>query len=241
MTYTLDTSRSSPNHASRGGADISMLVLHATVGSGASARSWLTNPASKVSSHYLIYKTGYTYQLVADNRAAWHAGRSAWHGMTATDIEQGSIGIELENANTGRDPYPIAQLDSARQLCKSLIARYQIARVNVVRHLDIAKPPGRKTDPANFPWTAFVRSLYAVPGADMQYRVKKLVTAGATIRDAPRMNGAVLGHLNAGDLWTGEPIEGNMVTLHGFGSNRIWIRASDQRVVWSGLLEKATP
>lgn len=238
MTYTLDTSRSSPNHSSRGGADISMIVLHATVGSYDSALGWLCNYVSKASTHYLIRKDGHIARLVYDNRAAWHAGRATWHGMAAEAIMRGSLGIELENRNTGKDTYPFAQLDTARQLCKYLIARYAIERANVVRHLDIAKPNGRKTDPAGFPWTAFVKSLYALPGADMHYKVLKTVTGGATIRSAPRINGMVLGRLKAGDPWSGEEIEGNMVTVHGFGSSRVWVRADDQRCVWRNLLEE---
>lgn len=238
MTYTLDTSRSSPNHASRNGADISMIVLHATVGSYQSSLDWLCWDGSKVSTHYLIAKSGHIARLVKDDRAAWHAGRATWHGMSAAQIAAGSIGIELENRNDRKDVYPFAQLDVARQLCKYLIARYAIERVNVVRHLDIAKPPGRKSDPAGFPWTAFVKSLYAVPGADMRYKVLKTVTGGATIRSAPRINGMVLGRLKAGDPWAGEEIEGNMVTVHGFGSSRVWVRSDDQRCVWRNLLEE---
>lgn len=242
MTYPIDQSRQSPNHASRGGADIAMIVLHATVGSFASSLNWLCNPASRVSTHYLIDRDGSTSQLVADDRAAWHAGRSAWRGMDSAAIANASIGIELVNKNDNRDPYPLAQLSSCRELCRSLIARYHIPRVNVVRHLDIARPARRKSDPASFPFKAFVASLYApvvpLPRPLSRYRVLATVTAGATIRAAPRINAAVLGRLRAGDDWEGEPIEGNMVTLHGFGSSRIWIRDSHMRCVWSGLLER---
>jgi hypothetical protein len=160
--------------------------------------------------------------------------------MDSDTIRLQSIGIELVNKNDGRDPYPVAQLSSCRILCRSLIARYKIARVNVVRHKDIAKPPGRKTDPAQFPWTAFVKSLYDTPNGDTRYRVKQAVSGGATIRSAPRINGAILGRLKAGDLWTGEEIEGNMVTVYGFGSSRIWVRASNQACVWRNLLEEVS-
>lgn len=74
--------------------------------------------------------------------------------------------------------------------------------------------------------------------SDRTYRVKAAVTGGATIRAAPRQNGAVLGRLHAGDPWTGERIAGGLVTLAGFGSTNIWIRSFDLRCVWSGLLEE---
>ena len=163
----IDTSHPSPNHGPRVGADISMIVLHATVGSYASSLSWLTNPKSGVSTHYLIRKDGYVAQLVPDDRAAWHAGASKWFDLDSTDIQRQSIGVELENRNDGRDPYPPAQLIAATLLGRGLVERYQIVRDMVTRHLDIAIPRGRKTDPAGFPWTQWRDGLYT---AGVPYR-----------------------------------------------------------------------
>lgn len=156
----IDTSIRSPNHSTRAGADISMIVMHSTVGSYASALAWLTNPASRVSTHYLIRKDGFIAQLVPDDLAAWHAGASRWFDLDSEDIQRRSIGVELENANTGRDPYPAAQLKAATDLCRHLVTRYRIVRDMVTRHLDIAIPRGRKTDPAGFPWQKWRDGLY---------------------------------------------------------------------------------
>lgn len=156
----IDRTHMSPNHGLRAGADISMLVLHATVGSFASSLSWLINPESGVSTHYLIRKDGFIAQLVPDELAAWHAGRSSWFNLGSEDIQRQSIGIELENRNDGIDPYPPAQLDAATELCRMLVARYRIALDMVTRHLDIATPRGRKTDPAGFPWQAWRIGLF---------------------------------------------------------------------------------
>lgn len=98
-----------------------MIVLHATVGSARSALAWLTNPAARVSAHYLIDKTGRVYQLVADEEAAWHAGRAEWKGQTA--INEISLGIELENANDGRDPYPAPQITAVLSLLREKVER----------------------------------------------------------------------------------------------------------------------
>lgn len=156
----------SPNKSSRDGQIIDMIVLHATASGYASALSWLRNPQpahpkDRVSTHYLIAKSGHVAQLVTDDQAAWHAGVASWHGHT--NINERSIGIELENDDSGHDPYPPAQLAACRDLCTSKIAAYAILRANVVRHLDIAVPKGRKTDPAGFPFADFVASLYAAP------------------------------------------------------------------------------
>lgn len=157
--YTIDTSRTSPNHSSRDGADISMLCLHATVGSYASSLAWLTNPNSGVSTHYLISKAGYIAQLVPDSLAAWHAGKSRWFDLDSDEIQDQSIGIELENKNNGIDPYPAAQMSALLWLSRNLITDYHIMSDMVTRHLDIAIPKGRKTDPAGFPWLSFKVAL----------------------------------------------------------------------------------
>lgn len=246
MTYPIDQSHTSPNHGARGRARISMLVLHATVGSFKSALSWLMNPKSKVSSHYLIRKDGYIAQLVPDTRVAWHAGKSVWHGMDSDAIALQSIGIELENKSDGRDIYPATQLAAAHWLCQTLISRYNIERADVVRHFDIAIPRGRKTDPAGFPWPLFADSLFMDLGDNPRpshpgtthYRVKDGVTLGATIRTAPRTNAAVLGRLKAGDDWRGALVQGQLVFVKGFGSSNMWARSDDARFVWSGLLEQ---
>lgn len=241
MTYPIDTQHQSPNHSPREGVDIDLIVLHATVGSYASALSWMINPVSRVSSHYLIRKDGHIAQLVPDALTAWHAGRALWHGVTA--INECSLGIELENDNTGHDPYPPAQLAATHWLCQDKIARYNIERADVTRHLDVAMPRGRKTDPAGLPWPAFADSLYLdipILPIGQHYRVKATVTAGATIRSAPTQSGAKLGTLPAGAAWQGVAVPGQQLYVLGFGGSNLWVRDSQGRYVWSGLLDEAT-
>lgn len=171
--YTIDATTPSKNYSSREGSAITMLVIHATAGSFASALQELRDPkpqapGKRVSAHYLISKTGHIAQLVPDAQAAWHAGVSSWRGVT--NINACSIGIELENANTGADPYPPIQIDALIWLSRILVAQYAIVQEMVVRHLDIA--PKRKTDPAGFPWLVFMNSLFPPPA------VLHTVTAG---------------------------------------------------------------
>jgi N-acetyl-anhydromuramyl-L-alanine amidase AmpD len=242
MTPLIDTSHHSPNHSSRNGSAIKMIVLHATAGSYESSLQWLCNPASQVSTHYLIDRDGSIDQLVPDSLAAWHAGRSAWMGMKSEQIQHCSIGIELVNRNNGHDIYPDAQLASASALCRDMIARYNIERADVVRHKDIAIPKGRKSDPAApFPWPAFADRLYLdnVP-VERHYRVKAAVTGSATVRAAPRRNALVIKSLHAGDDWYGLPVFRQLVTMDGFGSSTVWICNAHMFCVWSGLLEEVT-
>ena len=52
------------------------IILHYTgMPTGEAALKALTDPASEVSSHYLIWEDGSIDQLVAESERAWHAGR----------------------------------------------------------------------------------------------------------------------------------------------------------------------
>ena len=149
-----------------------VLVMHATAGRAPGDLRWLRQgggdpPLSPVSCHYYIDRAGKIAQLVADHDTAWHCGPSRWavDGQVVEGSYRGvarlnwlAIGVELENRNTGKDPYPAAQVAAATALARHLVATYDIPRAQLVRHLDIA--PGRKTDPAGLDWPPFVRAVY---------------------------------------------------------------------------------
>lgn len=147
----------SPNVSSREGAAITVIVLHATVGSFASARSWLCSPSSGVSSHYLISKDCQILQLVSDDLRAHHAGVSAWQGVA--DVNDFSLSIELENNSTGSDPYPPPQLAALHWLVTKLLAEHHLTPQAIITHAQCALPANRKSDPAGFPLELFRASL----------------------------------------------------------------------------------
>lgn len=113
----------------------------------------MCNPESKVSAHYLIDKLGGIYHLVHEQNLAWHAGESQWEGKP--NVNAFSVGIELENANDGKDPYPTAQLEACVGLVSAICQDHGINAGGVTSHADIALPAGRKTDPLSFPWSDF--------------------------------------------------------------------------------------
>lgn len=163
MEYTIIQYPALPSAytAQKPGRRIDMIVLHAT-GGVKTGDLWTLSGRDRthlVSCHYYITKLGEIYQLVQDKDIAWHAGVSFWQGES--DCNRFSLGIELENLNTGRDPYPQAQLDAALWLVRTKVQQYRIPRSRLVRHADIAQPPGRKTDPRGFPWESFVAQVYA--------------------------------------------------------------------------------
>lgn len=81
-------------------------------------------------------------------------------GVRVPSLNPISVGIELENLNTGSDPYPEAQYLACLWLSRQIVERHGIHREHVVRHLDIA--PGRKTDPGPcFDWSRYRAALIA--------------------------------------------------------------------------------
>lgn len=137
----------SPNHDSR---QASLIVLHATE-QGSVQQSLHTlrtrNAGGRVSAHYLIGRDGEIYQLVSEDRRAWHAGAGSWG--TLTNINSSSIGIELDN--NGTDPFPAVQIESLIRLLADICERQRIRPSHVIAHADLA--PARKVDPGPlFPW-----------------------------------------------------------------------------------------
>tara|TARA_R110000868_G_scaffold48995_2_gene158389 strand:+ start:6735 stop:7433 length:699 start_codon:yes stop_codon:yes gene_type:complete len=159
-TSMIDTP--SPNFDERS-APISLLVLHYTgMPDAASAINWLANPESKVSAHYVVTEDGKIIRMVAEDKRAWHAGKSHWRGVS--DINSASIGIEIVNPGHewGYRPFPDTQMQALVPLVNDIVQRYRITRGNVVGHSDIA--PARKQDPGElFPWHTLARLRLALP------------------------------------------------------------------------------
>ncbi|MCX7643711.1 MAG: N-acetylmuramoyl-L-alanine amidase [Rhodobacteraceae bacterium] len=154
----------SPNHGDRrGGARPSLVVLHYTaMRSAEEALCRLCAPEFEVSAHYLIAEDGTVFQLVAEDRRAWHAGVSAWGPVT--DVNSASIGIEL--CNPGDAPYAAPQMAALEALLADVLARHALPPEAVIAHSDCA--PGRKIDPGpRFDWRRLALSGLSVwPEAD---------------------------------------------------------------------------
>ena len=146
--------RPSPNHNDRRGRAPDLLVLHYTgMASAAAALERLCDPAAEVSAHYLVEEDGRVWQLVPDERRAWHAGRALWAGED--DVNARSLGVEIVNPGHefGYRDFPPEQIEAVILLCRDLVRRHAIVPARVVGHSDVA--PLRKQDPGErFPWPA---------------------------------------------------------------------------------------
>lgn len=190
--------RASPNFGPRRDGQVpDLLLLHYTgMDSGRVAEDWLCDPASEVSSHYIVHEDGRVVQMVREADRAWHAGRGSWGGRA--DVNSFSIGIEIVNPGplAAFPPFPERQIDAVIALCRDICARRRIVPHRVLAHSDIA--PGRKSDPGErFPWPAL-----AAAGV------------GHLVEPVPLGGGRFLA---AGDR--GQPVEAlqSMLSLYGYG------------------------
>ena len=110
---------------------------------------------TKVSSHFLIERTGHIIQFVSIYNRAWHAGESKFNSIP--NCNDYSIGIELEG--TDDDIFEEKQYESLIILTKVLKKIFpEISNDRIVAHSDIS--PGRKTDPGiGFDWKYFMARL----------------------------------------------------------------------------------
>lgn len=107
----------------------------------------------RVSSHFLIRRSGELVQFVGIVDRAWHAGVSEFMGRSRCN--DFSIGVELEGCDD--QPFEDAQLAMLARLSASLQQWLPSLRY-IAGHSDIA--PGRKTDPGPcFDWADLMTRL----------------------------------------------------------------------------------
>lgn len=150
-------------HARGQNERIQFIVLHYTAENDADSLDILTN--GNVSAHYLIPKNDgdKIYQLVPDDKRAWHAGNGSFAGRSV--LNDTAIGIEIVNDGIAKEfrgekgYHPAAhfvefdelQIQKVAFLVKNLAEKYRINPTQIIAHSDLA--PQRKIDPgAKFPW-----------------------------------------------------------------------------------------
>ncbi len=132
--------------------DVKFLIFHYTgMKKENQAITRLTDPKSKVSSHYLIKNNGEILTLVPNLYVAWHAGVSSWKNYKS--INKYSIGVEISNPGHeySYKKFSKKQIKSILKLSTYLRKKYKIKSNFILGHSDIA--PDRKKDPGEkFPW-----------------------------------------------------------------------------------------
>lgn len=220
----------SPNFDLRGDAPIEKLVLHYTgMQSGEDALERLCDVESEVSSHYLVEEDGRIFQLVDEEKRAWHAGIAYWRGCR--DINARSVGIEIVNPGHefGYREFPRAQMESVIALCQDILKRHpNIPPRCVVGHSDVAFR--RKQDPGElFDWAWLAAEGVGMWHGDPEVKVHhpelKIGDGGEAVRQLQEML-AYYGY--------GIPVDGvfSMVTEQCVIAFQRHFRASNISGVW---------
>jgi hypothetical protein len=183
----VDTSHTSTHHSSRNGAPVLAVVIHATAGTN--SLGWLVKNPRGVSSHALIRKDGLIYELVPDDRAAHHVGYSQIrlnqriYGRTTTpDANEITLGVELENLNNGKDPYPEEQILALGWWLAQKARAYP--NLALLKHEDIDTQG--KSDPAGLTWLR----IYAAMGVYLSDAPAPLPPVAGYTADSPIMGAA---------------------------------------------------
>jgi N-acetylmuramoyl-L-alanine amidase len=176
----------SPNVDARPvGTAIDAIVIHDTETPGVTEARTIANhfgnPRSQVSAHYIIGKRGEVLQCVPDDLRAWHAGPSKYQGREK--VNDFSIGIELVNAQTGRDPFTDAQYQSLILLTADLVSRHGIPIERIMGHREITNFPKVKRDPAdNFDWNRYKMGVRLMLDTKQVQRVPAPTPSGWPVR-----------------------------------------------------------
>lgn len=143
--------KGSPNKTKgRAGYKPEAVVIHVMEGTLTGTDAWFANPASKVSAHYGIGRSGVVHQYVLDADQAWHAGRvwkPTWPGIrTGVNPNRYTLGVEHEGFD--REPWSEAMMAASAALIRALCTKWGIPinRDHVVGHREIY---GRKTCPGS--------------------------------------------------------------------------------------------
>ena len=164
--------------ADRGGAAIIAVVLHNSETAshdpaGRGTLEWLTRTSvPPVSAHCVVTADGVRHMILAPSCVAYHLGvaEPPW-------TNKNTLGLELDNPSYGARPdrpralyvpYPDAQIDTAAYVTAAWCVSYGLEPWAVLRHGDVAREFGRRTDPAALParfwrqlaaWIAFLKAL----------------------------------------------------------------------------------
>jgi N-acetyl-anhydromuramyl-L-alanine amidase AmpD len=160
--------RASPNYNSRmagAGGIIAVVIVHTCEGAYVGCWSWLTNPVSGVSAHYVVDEDGTEIsQLVDEPQRAWHIGatydctlnRDRRCDLTGVQSNHFTIGVE-HAGYASQTSFPARQIAVSAQLVCGVTQRHGIPRdgQHIVAHGQLQ--PWNRTDPGpNWPWLRYL-------------------------------------------------------------------------------------
>jgi N-acetyl-anhydromuramyl-L-alanine amidase AmpD len=163
--------RASPNFDERASGDAGtphMIIIHTCEGNYAGCWSWLVNPASHVSAHYVVNEDGSEIsQLVEEPKRAWHIAATydctlnANHDCGRNGQQSNHFTIGIEHAGfASQTSWSTTQIDASARLVCDITRDRGIPRdqLHIVGHGQLQ--PYNRTDPgAGWPWADYLRRI----------------------------------------------------------------------------------
>ncbi|PYP49497.1 MAG: N-acetylmuramoyl-L-alanine amidase [Gemmatimonadetes bacterium] len=165
--------RPSPNfdqRATDSTGTIHLVIIHTCESNYTSCWSWLVNPASQASAHYVVNEDGSEIsQLVLEQNRAWHIAAlydctlNRHHDCWLDGVQSNHFTVGIEHAGfASQDSFPGAQLNASAALVCDVTRDRGIPRdwQHIVGHGQLQ--PANRTDPGpRWPWIAYIHRVQA--------------------------------------------------------------------------------
>ena len=165
--------RPSPNFDQRAADStgaIHLVIIHTCESNYTSCWSWLENPVSQASAHYVVNEDGSAIsQLVLEQNRAWHIAAlydctlNRRHDCWLNGVQSNHFTVGIEHAGfASQDSFPRAQLDASAALVCDVTRDHGIPRdwQHIVGHGQLQ--PANRTDPGpHWPWVAYLHRVQA--------------------------------------------------------------------------------
>ena len=163
--------RPSPNFDQRNADSTGVphiVIIHTCESNYASCWSWLDNPASQVSAHYVVNEDGSEIsQLVREPNRAWHIAAlydctlNRRHECWRNGVQSNHFTVGIEHAGfASQDSFPRALLDHSAALVCDITRDRAIPRdwQHIVGHGQLQ--PANRTDPGpHWPWVPYLHRI----------------------------------------------------------------------------------
>src|SRR5437773_2089069 len=196
--------RASPNFNQRPADStgaMHIVIIHTCESNYTSCWSWLVNPASQASAHYVVNEDGSeASQLVLERDRAWHIAAlydctlNRRHDCWLNGVQSNHFTVGVEHAGfASQDSFPASQIEASAALVCDITRDGGIPRdwQHIVAHGQLQ--PADRTDPGpHWPWIAYVHRVQALCG-------EVVVDDSATFNDPALASAAASGAWTASD------------------------------------------
>lgn len=173
---------------------IHAIIVHTCEGNYAGCWSWLVNPISQVSAHYVVDEDGAEIsQLVREPDRAWHIAAlydcslNRAHDCGLNDVQSNDFTVGIEHAGfASQEAFPASQIEASAALVCDITRDRGIPRdwQHILSHAQLQ--PEDRTDPGpNWPWVHYLHRIQAHCGELVVDDDDSLNLAGAGAAEIP--------------------------------------------------------